>query len=74
MVYRDAGGTGLVLPQEVWWNTSGDSIRVYLKNRGILVQVCQDHEDDIDSAIFKIVNDVSVANNAQNYLASDGFP
>jgi len=44
-----------------------DSIKAFLKNRGIIVQVCQDHKADIDSAIFKIVNDVSVANNAQDY-------
>jgi len=66
--YKDAGGTILVLPQEVRWNTLSDSIKFFLKNRGILVQVCQDHKADIDSAIFKIVNDVSVANNAQNFL------
>lgn len=66
--YKNAGGTMLVLPQEVRWNTLSDSIRAYLKNRGILVQVCQDHKSEIDAAIFKIVNDVSVANNAQDYL------
>ena len=59
--YKDAGGTKLVLPQEVRWNTLSDCIGLYLKNRGILVQVCQDHKDDIDSAIVNIVNDVNVS-------------
>ena len=45
-----------------------DSIRSYLKNRGILVQVCQDHKDSIDNKIFTIVNDVHVTVNAQEYL------
>lgn len=30
--------------------------------------MCQDHKDDIDSAIVNIVNDVNVSVNAKDYL------
>ena len=48
--YRKAGGSKLTLPIDVRWNTVSDSIRSFLKNRGILVQVCQDKKDDIAPA------------------------
>lgn len=60
-------GTKLLVEQHLYYHRKfagtlpSDSIRCYLKNRGILVQVCQDHKDAIDSTIFKIVNDVHVA-------------
>ena len=64
--YKQAGGSKLCLPQEVRWNTLSDALNLYLKNRGILVQVCQDHKDMIDSSVFRIVNDVSITVNAQD--------
>ena len=51
--YRNAGGTMLALSQEVRWNTLADSLKSYLKNWAILVNVCEDHRDDIDSMTAK---------------------
>lgn len=66
--YKQAGGKKLVIPQEVRWNTVSDSIQSYLDNRGILVQVCQDHREEIDSDIFRIVNDIQITTNAKDFM------
>ena len=34
-----------------------DSIESFLRNRGALVQVTQDHKDELDSDIVDVVND-----------------
>lgn len=66
--YREVGGKMLVIPQEVRWNTYFDSIKCFLENRGKLVQICQDHKNDIDKHIFKLVNDVNLTVNCTDYL------
>jgi len=55
--YKQCGGTKLVHLQEVRWNTVCDSIESFLRNRGALVQVTQDHKDELDSDIVDVVND-----------------
>lgn len=45
-----------------------DTIRSYLDNRGILVQICQDHKSEIEGHIIKIVNDSQVTMNAVDFL------
>ncbi|XP_047986596.1 uncharacterized protein LOC125226609 [Leguminivora glycinivorella] len=67
-LYKQAGGKKLVLPLEVRWNTMNDAIRSYLDNRGILVQVSQDHKDKIDREVIKIVNDCQITMNAVDFL------
>lgn len=66
--YKQAGASKLCLLQEVRWNTLSDALTCYLKNRGFLVQVCQDHKDYIDSSVYRIVNDANISVNAQDYL------
>lgn len=59
------------MPIDVRWNTIRDCIRTYLANRGILVQICQDYQNQIDDNIVQIVNDPVITNNAtqlQNLL------
>lgn len=67
-LYKQAGGKMLVLPLEVRWNTMSDAIRSYLDNRGILVQISQDHKEKIDRDIIKIVNDCQITMNAVDFL------
>lgn len=67
-LYKQAGGKKLVLPLEVRWNTMSDAIRSYLDNRGILVQVSQDHKEKIDRDVIKIVNDCQITMNAVDFL------
>lgn len=66
--YKEAKGNKLIMPQEVRWNTVTDSLKSYLDNRGILVQVCQDHKENIDKDVFRIVNDIHITNNAKDFL------
>ena len=67
--YKQCGGMKLVLPQEVRWNTLCDSIESFLRNRGALVQVTQDHKNEIDSDIVDIVNDSGLVCSAKEYVA-----
>ena len=67
--FKDAGGSKLTLPIDVRWNTNiCDAIQSFLKNRGILVQICQDHKDSIDRTISNLVNDVAFAAKAKTYM------
>lgn len=66
--YKAANGKRLVIPQDVRWNTATDAIECYLENRGILVQVCQDNKESVDSNIYRIVNDINITNNARDFL------
>lgn len=65
--YKSMKGTKLVLPCEVRWNTMSKAIESFLKNRGILVQICQDHKSEIDKNIATIVNNANLVMNAQDY-------
>lgn len=46
-----------------------DAIKSFLENRGNLVQLCQDHKDDIDPDIIKIINDINIVMNAKHMLS-----
>jgi hypothetical protein len=67
--YKNCGGTKLVMPQEVRWNTVHDCIQSFLRNRGVLVQDVQDHNADIDPNIADAVNDVILVQLANQYLS-----
>jgi len=66
--FKAAGGSKLTLPIDVRWNTVCDAIQSFLKNRGILVQICQDHKDSIDRTISNLVNDAAFAAKAKTYM------
>lgn len=68
-LYRDAGGKKLVMPLEIRWSTMNNALKSFLDNRGVLVQLCQDHKDAIESDIIKIVNDAQIAINANDLIA-----
>ena len=66
--FREAGGSALVLPQDVRWNTLSDCLESYLKNWPILFDVCSNNRISIDKDIIKVVNDTNLKTNAQDYL------
>ncbi|CAH0563065.1 unnamed protein product [Brassicogethes aeneus] len=66
---KETLGKKLILPHEVRWNTMTDAIKSFLENRGNLVQLCQDHKNDIDPHITKIINDVNIVMNAEHMLS-----
>lgn len=68
-LYKSANGKKLLMPQEIRWNTMNDSLQSYLDSRGILVQICQDNQSQIDKDIIKIINDNHVTTNAVELLS-----
>lgn len=66
--FREAGGSALVLPQDVRWNTLSDCLESYLKNWPKLFDVCSNNRIVIDKDIIKLVNDINLKVNAQDYL------
>jgi hypothetical protein len=67
--YKSGGGSKLILPQEVRWNTVHDCIDSFLKNRGVLVQITQDHKEEIDNTICATVNDMQLVMLAKDFMA-----
>ena len=65
--YKAEGGSMLVVPTEVRWNTISNCIRSYLQNRGKIVTVCDQHRAEIPAAISELVNDQILARNAEDY-------
>lgn len=50
-LYNQTGSKKLVMPMEIRWSTMNNALKSFLDNRGILVQLCQDHKDVIDTHI-----------------------
>lgn len=59
--YKQASKKQL-MPIMVCWNTVYNSIDSFLKNRGVLIQVCQNKKIEINKNIYKMVNDINFAN------------
>lgn len=68
-LYKNTQGKKLIMPLEVRWNTMNDAVKSFLDNRGILVQLCQDHRQTIDADISRIVNDMNIVTNASDLMA-----
>ena len=51
--YHAEGGSALVLPLEVRWNSYCDSLESYVKNWSILTKVCEDHRSEIEISPIK---------------------
>ena len=58
----------LISPVEVRWSTVCNSIRSYFSNRGILVQICQDHKSEMEKEICKLVNDQKLVEEAEEFI------
>lgn len=67
--YKESGGKKLPLPLEVRWNSVTDSLRAYLDNWPKLIAVCAEHRDTMDKDIAKLINDVALKRNAEDYLS-----
>jgi hypothetical protein len=53
---------GLVMLQDVWWNTMANCLASYFHNWPIILQVCEKHRGEID---------INIANNVKNRHAED---
>ncbi|KAI6648625.1 Transposase [Oopsacas minuta] len=64
--YKQAGGNSLVIPHEIRWNTLTDCLKSYISNWHILVQVCEEYRDEINSNIGNKVKNYSIKRNAED--------
>lgn len=65
--YKQAGGKALVLPQDVRWNTLCNCLESYIDNWHILSKVCSEYKLSIDTDIIKLVNNMDLKINCEEY-------
>ena len=53
-------GLRLIMPQEVRWNTMADCLESYIKNWPILMTICEENRDKIESSIASIVANLGI--------------
>lgn len=66
--YKELGGSSLVLPFDVRWNTMFDCLQSYIDNWPILYKVCVDHRAAIDSKISSMVIDMDLKTKTEAFL------
>lgn len=68
--FKEAGGTSLVIPIEVRWNTHCDSLESYIKNWSILFEICEKNRESgsLDSDIAAKVMNVGLKRNAEDIV------
>lgn len=67
-IYKELGGSALILPSEVRWNTMADSLESYLQNWPILCKVCEENREIIDKEIIKLIQKFDLKKNAEDLL------
>jgi len=66
--YKAKGGLRLIMPQDVRWYTMADCLESYIKHWPILLTICEQNRDKIDSSIANIVNNIGVKRSAEEFL------
>jgi uncharacterized protein YuzB (UPF0349 family) len=66
--YHAAGGSALILPQDVRWNTLCDCLEAYIKNWSLIMKVCEEHRDAIEGDIQNKVRNMGIKRNAEDLL------
>ncbi|XP_050710213.1 uncharacterized protein LOC126994981 [Eriocheir sinensis] len=67
--YKAAGGSTLIVPQDVRWNTLSDCLEGYLNNWPILVSVCDgEKRNQLDPVIIRKVMDTYIKRSAEDML------
>lgn len=66
--YKAEGGKRLVLPQDVRWNTLADCLQCYLDNWSIILKVCEENRDSIDTNVASKVQNIGIKRQAEDYL------
>ena len=59
---------GLVMLQDVWWNTMANCLASYFHNWPIILQVCEKHRGEIDRNIANKVKNIGIKRNAEDFL------
>ncbi|XP_067144541.1 uncharacterized protein [Centruroides vittatus] len=66
--YKDAGGKGLILPQDVHWNSLADCLESYIQNWPILMKVCDENRLVIHKDIVAKVQNLEIKHDAEDLL------
>lgn len=67
--YSLTKANSLVMPQEVRWNTMCDSLKSYIKNWAVLMQIADEYKEDISSEIRNLVQNMNIKRNAEDLVA-----
>ncbi|GBM89906.1 hypothetical protein AVEN_84292-1 [Araneus ventricosus] len=68
--YHVEGGSALILPLEVRYNTYCDSLESYIKNWSILTKVCEDHRYEIDRDIANKILNIGLKRNVEDMIGN----
>jgi len=60
----------LCMPQEVRWSTMCFSLASYIENWPILLRICENYKDNIDSDISNIVLNINIKRNIEDLLSA----
>lgn len=66
--YKEKGGKRLVVPQDVRWNTVCECFEVYVNEWTKLLQICEEHKEEIDQVIFQKVSNIQIKRMAEDFL------
>lgn len=66
--YKAEGGKGLIVPQEVRWNTLSDCFEVYLSEWPKILKICEDNRNKIDNEIYEKVTNMVIKRSAEDLL------
>lgn len=66
--YKQKGGKKLIVPHDVRWNTLSDCFETYVSEWSKLLEICEEHEGDIDPVIFKKVSNIQIKRMAEDFL------
>ncbi|XP_067412762.1 heterogeneous nuclear ribonucleoprotein U-like protein 1 isoform X2 [Emydura macquarii macquarii] len=66
---KRAGGSRLILPQDVRWNSVVDCFEQFIKNWPILIKLCEENRDKIDGSISSKVSNIGLKRNVEDMLS-----
>jgi len=66
--FKSNNGLHLIMTQEVRWNTMADCLESYIKHWPILMTVCEQNRDKIDSSVANIVTNLGIKRSAEELL------
>ena len=67
--FSQAGGNALVLPSDVRWNSVADCLKMYVTQWDILLKICEENKNQIDTTIYQKVSNIGLKHTAQEYLS-----
>ena len=67
--FTEGGGTGLVLPSDVRWNTKVQCLERYIKNWCLFLSICENYRDKVNQDIKAKVIIYAIKRNVKDFLA-----